>query len=281
MIAWTLLGLLLVAVGFLFFGQHGLIYHPQGYEAGRAERFGRRLEPLAFNTEEGRQLAFYLPPRDTGRALPEALWVLFAGNGSLALDWEELTVADPDAGRAYLLVEYPGYGGSQGRASPAAIRRAADGALAALAVRLGRRDAGELEREVPRLGALGHSLGAAAALDFAVGHPAVSRVMLVAPFTSLRAMARRTVGWPLSWLLRGDFDNAARLDALAGRAPPHTPPRVRIFHGDADTFIPPAMGRALAAAHPRIARFEPVPSANHDDVVTHAIPRLLATLDEL
>lgn len=278
MLALALLGLLLAVIGLLFFGQHGLIYHPQPYGAARVERFGRRLEALAFRTDQGRQTAFYLPPRDASRALPEALWVLFAGNGSLALDWEELTVADPDAGRAYLLVDYPGYGGSEGRASAEAMRRAADGALDALAARLGLRDAGEVQRKVPRLGVVGHSLGAAAALDFAIEHPAVSRVVLVAPFTSLRAMARRLAGWPLSWLLRENFDNAARLDALAGRS---TPPRVRIFHGDTDTFIPSTMGQFLAETHPRIARFEPVPGAGHDDVVSLAIPRLLAALDEL
>lgn len=281
LLALALLGLTLLVVVALFFWQDVLIYHPRPYGPGRVERFGRRLEPLEYRTDQGRQTAFYLPPRGQAAAsgaLPAALWVLFVGNGSLALDWEDLLVADPDPDRAFLLVDYPGYGRNAGRAAPASIRQGSEAALAALAARLGRRDAADLANRVPRLGTAGHSLGAAVALDFAVAHPAVSRVILLAPFTSLRDMARRTVGWPLSGLLRGNFDNRARLDALAARPSP-PPPQVVIFHGERDNFIPPAMGRALAAAHPDVARFELVPGANHDDLLLRAESRLRAALD--
>ncbi len=78
-------------------------------------------------------------------------------------------------------------------------------------------------------------------------------------------------------LLRCSFDNLARLDDLAARS---APPRVLMLHGEHDALIPPAMGRELAASHPGFVRFEPVTTANHDDVVSKALPRLLAFLDE-
>jgi len=57
---------------------------------------------------------------------------------------------------------------------------------------------------------LGHSLGAAAALQAGAVIPA-RQILLIAPFTSMRAMAKRSVGVPLAYLLRHDFDNEARL----------------------------------------------------------------------
>ena len=90
-------------------------------------------------------------------------------------------------------------------------------------------------------------------------------------------MARRALGWPLCWLLRGNFDNQTRLDELAKRG---RPPRVLVLHGERDSLIPPAMGRALAAAHPDFVHFEPIAEADHDDVVAIARVRLLAALDE-
>jgi len=45
------------------------------------------LVEIAYDTAQGAQVAFYLPPHDGPRHTPAALWVLFHGNGSLALEW--------------------------------------------------------------------------------------------------------------------------------------------------------------------------------------------------
>ena len=186
---------------------------------------------------------------------------------------------DADPRRAFLLVDYPGYGRCAGKPSPASIAENVDGAMTVLARRLGQPDAATLAQTLAangRWAVAAHSMGTRAALEFAVKCPALSRVVLVAPFTSLRAMARGTVGWPLCWLLRGNFDNRARLDDLGARA---VPPPVFILHGERDSLIPPAMGRALAAAHPGFVRFESVAGADHADVVEIARSRLLTVLD--
>ena len=205
--------------------------------------------------------------------------MLFAGNGSLALDWADLAAADPDPGRAFLFVDYPGYGLCEGKPSPRSIAQNVDGALAVLARRIGYPGAAALTKALEArgvLGVMGHSMGAGAALAFAARTPEVSRIVLVSPFTSLRAMARLTVGWPLCWLLRGNFDNVARLDEIALRP---VLPRVLILHGDHDTLIPQEMGRSLAGKHPDFTRFESVPGAGHDDIVAVSGARLQAALD--
>jgi pimeloyl-ACP methyl ester carboxylesterase len=203
--------------------------------------------------------------------LPERIWVAFCGNGSLALDWLPLTARNKAPGNAFLLVDYPGYGKSEGWPNVANTRAAAEGALVALAARLGM----EPRALEPRLDTMGHSLGAAAALDFASDHPQVRRIILLAPFTSLREEAAIFIGSPLSHLLRADYDNRAVLRGLAQRRPR---PRVVIFHGLEDGMIPPGMSRELAAEFPAFVTFRGIPEANHDTVVLAAEDEILGLL---
>lgn len=84
-----------LAVMVIFIFQDVLLWHPLPYRPGQVEAFPRSLAALDFRTTQGKQTAFYAPARDF-RPLPSALWVLFAGNGSLAMDWQGLAEADPD-----------------------------------------------------------------------------------------------------------------------------------------------------------------------------------------
>ena len=65
---------------------------------------------------------------------------------------------------------------------------------------------------------IGHSLGAAAALDFAEHHP-VERIVVIAPFTTLREEAARVVGGPLSHLLTENYDNRSALKKILANNP--------------------------------------------------------------
>jgi pimeloyl-ACP methyl ester carboxylesterase len=224
LIFFILLAAALITValaGLLFVQQHALIYHPRGYPAG----FERMLPPgtsqIEYSIAAGRQVAFYVAPR-SGETTPARLWVAFTGNASVALDWLYIIEQWPNKSDGFLLVDYPGYGRSEGRAGIASTRASADAALVALAARL----PVEMSDLEPRLCVLGLSLGCAAGLDFAARHP-VQRIALLAPFTSIAEVAATTFGRPASWLLREDYDNRARLRELAARTPP---PRIAIFH---------------------------------------------------
>ena len=150
-------------------------------------------------------------------------------------------------------------------------RAAADGALLALAAHLGV----ALTTLEPCLDAMGHSLGAAVALDFANHHPQVRRIILLAPFTSVREEAALFIGAPLSHLLGANYDNRAALHELAQHKPP---PRVVIFHGLEDGMIPIAMARELAAEFPAFVTFHGIPGATHDTVVSAAEDQILALM---
>jgi uncharacterized protein len=258
--------------GILFFGQHKIIWFPRSYGPAYKLALPKDAVELNYTTSQGKQCAFYLPPPASTSAGPERIWVLFGGNGSLALDWTDFTAHDPDRRDGFLLIDYPGYGRCEGTAEPANIEESSEMALGALAGRLQIKP-GELES---KLNVLGHSIGTGAALQFAAHHP-VRQVVLLSPFTSLRDMARRTVGWPLCWLLRHNFDNRARLKELAARP---APPQVTIFHGTEDEVIPMKMGRALAAMFPKITTFHEVPGATHDSIVGDAETQIFSAMND-
>ncbi len=251
--------------------QHKLIYHPRPYSVA-AEARNPSLVTLAYTTAQGREHAYYLPPLAQPRQMPRHLWLAFPGNGSLALDWLNFLDPPPDPRDGFLLIEYPGYGDSQGSASSEAIQASAEAAFATLAQSLHVEPAA-LEAH---LNLICVSLGCATGLNFAVRHP-VDRMILVAPFTSLRDMARRVVGWPLCWLLIHNYDNRARLRQLAARP---RPPRVTIFHGDDDQTVPISMGRELAASFPRMITFQEVPGAGHNTVLFESQSRIFAMMRE-
>lgn len=184
----------LLAACFLYSQQHRMIYHPRPYLPREFQGLPSNLEELDFTTTAGSQSAFYVSPRGRN-PLPDRLWVAFCGNGSLALDWNYFIRDYNNANDGFLLVDYPGYGKSQGYATIESTRSASDHALSALATRLGVKEA-ELE---PRLNAIGHSLGAGVALDFAARHP-VQRVIVFAPFTAPRRSggdSRRSIVIPV------------------------------------------------------------------------------------
>jgi pimeloyl-ACP methyl ester carboxylesterase len=230
--------------------QDRLLYHPRAYPFGVPLRAG--VEPLVFTTVDGPQACWWKAPRSGGR-----WWLCFAGNASLARSW--LDLFDGDDG--LLLIDYPGYGESAGKPSPRSILAASEGAVAAL------------QRAHPALpaphGAIGHSLGAAAALQYVAAHP-VSRVVLVAPFTRMLDMARLVVGWPLCHLLIDRWDNRSRLQEITARGGT----AIDIWHGDQDAVVPVAMSRSLAAGFPAI-RYHEVAGADHNGILAETAAHLL------
>ena len=160
---------------------------------------------------------------------PALLW--FYGNGeTIAAIWPIVREFQPP-GTAVLVVDYPGYGGSAGRANEAGLYAAADAAYAALVARPG--------IDPDRIYVYGRSLGSAAATWVAARHP-VAGLILESPFTSAGAMARQLYALLPRFIVRLSLDNLGRMRQI--RCP------VLVFHGDADRLVPTAMGREVAAA---------------------------------
>src|SRR5438132_10764572 len=172
-------GLSLIALSIFYLRQHSIVYHPRAYDNSYAYALPARGVEINYTVAGGKYVAYYIPG---SQKLPKRLWLAFCGNGSLALDWTTILRDYPWNGDAFLLIDYPGYGKNGGYATITTTRASADAALKALSERL------KLSEDQLTLCAIGHSLGSAVALDFATHHR-VQKIVLIAPFTTLREEA--------------------------------------------------------------------------------------------
>jgi len=212
---------------------------------------GERIELVM---ADGTKLAgWYLAPVRAGaqhaaplHLSPALLW--FYGNGeNIATIWPILRDFQPPAA-ALLVVDYPGYGGSDGRTTEAGLYRAADAAYTALAARP--------EVDPRRIYVYGRSLGSAAATYTATRHP-VSGLILESPFTNAADMARDAYRILPRFILRLSLDNLGRMNQV------HCP--VLVFHGTADRLVPIAMGRQVAAAAAGPVEFVLIEGSGHNE----------------
>ncbi len=181
-----------------------------------------------------------------GSPSPALLW--FYGNGeNIATIWPIVREFQPP-GTAVLVLDYPGYGGSGGRATEGGLYAAADAAYAALTSRP------DVDRE--RIYVYGRSLGSAAATYTAAHHP-VAGLILESPFTNAAAMAKYHYRLLPRFLLRLSLDNVTNIRRV--RCP------ILVFHGDADRLVPTAMGMAVAAAAAGPVEVVLIHGAGHND----------------
>jgi pimeloyl-ACP methyl ester carboxylesterase len=207
-------------------------------------------EAVHLQMRDGTTLAgWYLPPQPRP-SHPAAGLLWFYGNGETIQAIGPVLRTFRPPGTALLVLDYPGYGGSGGRASEAGIYEAADLAMATLRARA--------EVDPDRIFAYGRSLGSAVATYVAATYP-VRGLVLESPFTSARDMSRRHYAPFPGFLVR------LRLDNLATIRRTHCP--VLVFHGTADRLVPPGMGQAVAAAAPGggHVEFVTIPGAGHND----------------
>jgi pimeloyl-ACP methyl ester carboxylesterase len=258
----SILVLFFAAFAILYFRQHSFVYHPRSYDESYVYALPARGVEINYTVATtGKYCAFYIP----GSApQPKRLWLAFCGNGSLALDWTSILKEYPYNGDAFLLVDYPGYGKNAGYATIASTRASADAALKALTERL------HTDEHHLKLCTIGHSLGAAVALDFAAHHR-VERVVLIAPFTTLREEAATIFGNWVAWLLIESYDNRANLRELMNLNPNA---KVAIFHGTNDEVIPVRMSRELDREFPFVEFFA-VKGADHVSVLNHAHDKII------
>jgi len=176
---------------------------------------------------------------------PKAL-VYFGGNAEdVASTLPELAIAFPD--RAIYALHYRGYSGSSGQPAEAAMRN----------------DARALFRMVhdghPDVMAVGRSLGSSLAIQLAAECP-VSRLVLIAPFESILAIASRVAPFLPMWLLLRDPWHSWRY------APRITCPTL-IIAASHDEIVPMSDTRKLFKAfQPGVATLRVIDGTDHNSV---------------
>ena len=185
-------------------------------------------------------------PPPTSRTFPGLLW--FYGNGeTVAAIWPIVREFQPP-GTAVLVVDYPGYGGSGGRATEPALYAAAEAGYATLATRPG--------VDPQRIYVYGRSLGSAVAI-YTAARRSVAGLILESPFTSAAAMAKHHYGLFPRFLLHLSLDNLTTVKRV------DCP--ILLFHGDADRLVPTAMGMAVAIAAPGPVEVVLLHGSGHND----------------
>jgi len=225
-----------------------VIFQPSPGIDLRPSDLGIQAEQVALDSEGVRIHGFYLP---TDRARRNARAILFlhgnAGNASHRLpNAAELARLGADV----LLIDYRGYGMSEGTPSESGAYADARAGLAHLTE----------ERGFPeqRIVLFGRSLGAAVAVDLARDTD-LAGVILESTFSSAADVARATMGPVLAYLARGRFDSASKIDRI--RSP------LLFFHGDRDQIVDYELGRRLFELAPEPKQFETISGAGHNDTV--------------
>ena len=223
-----------------------MLYYPTPGVDFRPEQLGITAEEVFLTTEDGVRIhAFDLPSPGASRAL------LFlhgnAGNASHRLPNAAMLQR---LGIHVLLLDYRGYGRSEGRPEEAGLYSDARAGLAYLTQKLGFPE--------QRVVLFGRSLGGAVAVDLAQDRE-LAGIVLESTFSSLADAASSIFGSLGAHLVRGRFDSAEKI--VRARAP------LLFFHGDRDEIIAYDLGRRLFEAAPEPKAFETLRGAGHNDTV--------------
>ena len=253
-------GLWLAALGAFVLSslENRFIFFPQRELEADPSVVGLAYEDVRVETADGLELhGWFLPASGS----PTILFL--HGNGGNISHRLPVARCLVDEGFPVLLMDYRGYGLSQGKPSEHGLYLDAQAMYRHLIEARGLEPASVV--------AWGKSLGGAVAIDLAT-RERLGGLVLESTFLNAPAMARLIVPWWPVRLLKTRF---ASDEKLAGLELPKL-----IIHGDRDEVIPFAQGRALyeRAAEPK--SFLAVPGGDHNDLPLLSHSEVLARVED-
>ena len=244
---------LAVAIGLplvVYLAQDALIFYRQPLSEARRADVAKRfpaVQEFFLKTEDGTKLhAWHVKS-------PGPLVLYFGGNAE-EVSWmlDEVGAAP---GVSWLLMDYRGYGASEGAPSERALVADAK-TLYDHAVKLPGVDA-------KRVYAFGRSLGSGVAVALAAERP-LAGVILATPFDSLAAVAKRYYWYlPVDWMLKHRFDS----NALA----PNLKQPLLCLISERDEVIPPVHGERLFDAWGGPKRKVVLAESGHNSTDAHPL----------
>jgi fermentation-respiration switch protein FrsA (DUF1100 family) len=187
------------------------------------------IEKTFLRTGSGKVEAWYMPPVSDSTGNPAPVVIFAHGNGELIDFWPEELRDFTKLGVGVLLVEYPGYGRSEGSPSQKSITEAFVSAYDYIA--------GKKGVDPSRIILFGRSIGGGAVCALARKRSSAA-LILISTFTSVRSFASKY--FVPGFLMRDPFDNLEAVEAYSGP--------VLIIHGKQDEIIPFSHGIALSRA---------------------------------
>jgi fermentation-respiration switch protein FrsA (DUF1100 family) len=202
------------------------------------------VEETTIESADGLDLhAYYLPVSDSNRAL-----LYLHGNAGNASHRIPIGMRMAAMGINVLILDYRGYGLSEGRPDEQGVYLDARAALAHLR---------QLGFEDHNIYVFGRSLGGAIAVELVRG-ARLGGLVLCSTFSSGADMARAIgMGW-MAPLVGRRFAAIDRIDELSSP--------LLAMHGTLDRIVPHALGRRLYEAAPGPRQWVDIPGAGHNDV---------------
>ena len=268
--------LLAILLGWLLWNEPRMIYMPTREIEATPDRLGLGYQDLALVASDGVRIHGWLIPCPPGLAtgaldsagVPRLTVLLLHGNaGNISHRFEKVRLLHA-CGADVVLVDYRGYGRSEGRPTESGTYRDAEAAYRYLI---------ESRGLDPRSIVLyGESLGGAVAADLA-SRVEVRGMVIESSFTSIPDVAQAMYPFlPVRWLVRHRYDSVRKLARV--RAP------VLILHSRDDEYFPLRHGERLAAAAGGGARLVTLRGGHNDAfLVSEDLYRVAVSefLDEL
>jgi fermentation-respiration switch protein FrsA (DUF1100 family) len=221
------------------------IYFPARGLEGDPSHWGLAFEDVFLTTSDRVQLhGWFVPGRQ------DVTWLWLHGNaGNISHRLENLRLLHDELGINVFILDYRGYGRSEGTPSERGTYLDAEAAVAYL------RSRPDVAHD--RIIYFGRSLGAAVAVELATRHRPLA-LILESPFPSVPFMARRTYPFLPVWpLLRTRYDSLTKIGNV--QVP------LLVLHGDRDSIVPIEAGKKLFDAAREPKQFYTIRGADHND----------------
>lgn len=215
--------------GFVYLVQRQILFPRYLIETPRSDESQFFIEKTWIKTRSGKIEAWFLPPDSMDSAEPAPVAIFAHGNGELIDFWPDELKRLNGLGIGVLLVEYPGYGRSEGTPSQKSITETFNGAYDYL---IARKDV-----DPARIILFGRSLGGGAVCALAAERPSAA-LILMSTFTSARSFSKKYL--VPGFLVRDPFDNLAVVRNYSNP--------VLLIHGKFDEVIPYSHGIKLYKA---------------------------------
>ena len=226
-----------------------LIYYPSRFPEGNWQTQGRGpcvVEDVYFSADDGVKTHGWL----LKNAASDKILVYYHGNAGSIADRYEWGCQLTQAGVSVLMVEYRGYGRSEGKPGEQAFYRDSEAVWSWLTTTAG--------YSPKNIILYGKSLGGAVATDLATRHQP-GALILQSTFTSIPDMAKKIIPGVPGFLVPTKMASIKKVPKL-------TCPIV-VVHSHHDEIVPFAMGKELAAKAPNLFRFLEFQGYGHNDLV--------------
>jgi uncharacterized protein len=244
-IAAAVIAIYILVLILLYFFQTRLIFHPGKLKPDFKFKLAPDDDEVFLKTHDGTRIhgLYYHGTR------PEVI-LYFHGNAGDLSGWQFVAEDFVSYGYHVFIIDYRGYGKSEGTISEGGFYQDADAAYQYLI-----NTKGFAKQDVI---VYGRSIGTGVAVELATKHP-VNGLILEAPYTSLGALANEKLPFLFpSLYLKYSFNNEKKIGAV--KCP------VMLIHGGDDSLIPSSHSKKLFQQIKTQKKLTLIPRGSHNDL---------------